>query len=152
MPDTPILLRDHPLFVFDGHCVLCSGGASFVMRHDPGGRIQFASAQSDLGQRLYAACGLPIDDSYLLIDAQGWHIKSDGYFAVAKHLGGWWRLALIFRLIPRRLRDRVYDKVALNRYRWFGRTEYCALLAPDQQGLLVSADEALERQLERLGT
>ena len=142
-----MLHRDRPLFVFDGHCVLCSGGAAFIMRHDPEGRIQFASAQSELGKRLYDKCGLPMDDSYLLIDRNGWHIKSDGYFQIARHLGGWWRLALIFRLVPRSLRDWAYDKVALNRYRWFGRADYCALLTPDQRGRLVTDDAQLNAQL-----
>ena len=151
MPDSKIIRRDRPLFVFDGYCVLCSGGASFVMKHDPERKIQFASAQSALGQRLYAACELPIDDSYLLIDSNGWHIKSDGYFEVAKHLGGWWRLAAVFRLIPRGLRDWVYDKVALHRYRWFGKVAYCELLSPEQQQILVAEDRQLERQLLRLG-
>ena len=150
MSDNPNLRRDRPLFVFDGHCVLCSGGASFVMRHDPDARIQFASAQSELGQRLYAACGMSIDDSYLLIDREGWHTKSDGYLQVAEPLGGWWRLARALRLIPRALRDWAYDQVALNRYRWFGRTNYCALLTPEQRNRLVAEDAQMDQQLERL--
>ena len=93
---------------------------------------------------------MPIDDSYLLIDREGWHIKSGGFFQVARHLGGWWRLALVFRMIPRVLRDWAYDKVARNRYRWFGRADYCALLTPGQQSRLVIADEQLEQQLDRL--
>jgi predicted DCC family thiol-disulfide oxidoreductase YuxK len=150
LSDNPNLRRDRPLFVFDGHCVLCSGGASFIMRHDPDGRIQFASAQSELGQRLYAACGMSIDDSYLLIDREGWHIKSGGYLQVAQHLGGWWRLARVVRLIPRTLRDWAYDQVALNRYRWFGRTGYCKLLTPEQRNQLVAEDAQLGQQLDRL--
>ena len=150
MTDNSNLRRDRPLFVFDGHCVLCSGGAAFIMRHDPECRIQFASAQSELGQRLYAACRLPIDDSYLFIDRSGWHIKSDGYFKVASHLGGWWQLAQIFRLIPGPLRDWVYDRVAANRYRWFGRANYCTLLSPEQRSQLVSEDAQLDRQLTSL--
>lgn len=141
------LRRDRPLFVFDGHCVLCSSGVSFIMRHDPAGRIQFLSAQSELGQAIYAHVGLPMDDSYLLIDDAGTLSKSDGYFRVASALGGWWRLGHVFRVIPRSLRDWAYDWMARNRYRLFGTSEQCALLTSEQRSRLVSDDEQLRRQL-----
>src|SRR5437867_12650875 len=139
--------RERPLFVFDGHCVLCSTGAAFIMRHDREGAVQFASAQSDLGGALYRKFGLPIDDSYLLIDTTGCHIKSDGYFQLAKILGGRWRLALVGKLVPRPVRDWLYDRIAENRYRWFGRTDQCALLTPEQRDCLVVDDAGLRAQL-----
>jgi predicted DCC family thiol-disulfide oxidoreductase YuxK len=98
------LRRETPLFVFDGVCVLCSEGASFIMRHDPGGQVQFASAQSDLGRAIYEKMGLPIDSSYLLVDSAGTHAKTDGYFQLARILGGWFRLGLVFRIVPRPVR------------------------------------------------
>jgi predicted DCC family thiol-disulfide oxidoreductase YuxK len=139
--------RERPLFVFDGHCVLCSTGAAFIMKHDRDGRVQFASAQSELGSALYRKLGLPIDDSYLLIDRSGCHTKSDGYFQLVKILGGWWRLALIGKIIPRAVRDWVYDRVAANRYRWFGRTDQCALLTQEQRSRLIIEDSTLSAQL-----
>jgi predicted DCC family thiol-disulfide oxidoreductase YuxK len=139
--------RRNPLFVFDGHCVLCSTGAAFVMRHDRKGAVQFASAQSELGSALYGTLGMPIDDSYLLIDADGCHTKSDGYFQLARILGGWWRLGLIGKFVPRRVRDWIYDRVAKNRYRWFGKTDQCALLTPEQRSRLVIDDPELWGQL-----
>jgi predicted DCC family thiol-disulfide oxidoreductase YuxK len=138
---------EKPLFVFDGHCVLCSTGASCIMKHDRHGRVQFASAQSELGSAVYRKLGIPIDESYLLIDRTGCHTKSDGYFRLAQILGGWWRLALVGKLLPRPFRDWLYDQVALNRYRWFGQTEQCALLTPEQRSRLVTEDDALRRQL-----
>ena len=147
-PTKSIVRRPRPLFVFDGVCVLCSTGASFLMRHDRKGRVQFASAQSRLGSAIYRKLSKPIDESYLLIDADGWHAKSDGYFQLARILDGWWRLALIFRVIPRPLRDWLYDRVAANRYRWFGRTEYCSLLTDEQRSRLVEDDPQLWAQLD----
>jgi predicted DCC family thiol-disulfide oxidoreductase YuxK len=140
--------RDRPLFVFDGHCVLCSSGASFIMKHDRRRLVEFASAQSELGNAIYEALGMPVDESYLLIDAIGVHTKSDGYFQLASTLGGWWRLALICKLVPRAIRDWIYDRVARNRYRWFGRTDQCQLLTHDQRSRLVLEDEALWAQLK----
>jgi len=141
------LRRDRPLFVFDGVCVLCSRGANFIMRHDQAGRVQFAAAQSNLGRAIYQRMGLPIDSSYLLLDPDGTHTKTDGYFQLAHILGGWYRLGLVFRIIPRPIRDWVYDLIAKNRYRWFGKAEYCGLLRPDQLERLVESDEKLSEQL-----
>lgn len=147
-PAKSIIRRQRPLFVFDGVCVLCSTGASFLMRHDPEGRAQFASAQSALGSAIFRKLGKPIDESFLLIDADGWHAKSDGYFQLARILGGWWRLALVFRVVPRPFRDWLYDLVAANRYRWFGKSEYCALLTDEQRNRLVDDDPDLWTQLD----
>jgi predicted DCC family thiol-disulfide oxidoreductase YuxK len=146
LPKT-LIRRQRPLFVFDGVCVLCSTGASFLMRHDREGRVQFASAQSELGSAIYKKLGKPIDESYLLVDAEGWHAKSDGYFQLASILGGCWRLAEVFRVIPRPIRDWVYDRVAENRYRWFGKSDYCTLLSEEQRGRLVEDDPELWSQL-----
>jgi predicted DCC family thiol-disulfide oxidoreductase YuxK len=147
LSDAALVRRRRPLFVFDGHCVLCSTGAAFIMRHDRNGLVQFMSAQSALGTAVYREVGLPIDDSYLLIDSGGWHTKSDGYLRLVRILGGWWRLALVGAVIPRAVRDWIYDRIARNRYRWFGRTDQCALLTPDQRARLVTQDEELEAQL-----
>ena len=143
----PGLRRDTPLFVFDGICVLCSTGASFIMHHDPAGRVQFASAQSALGQAIYHRLGLPIDSSYLLIDADGTHTRTAGYFQLARILGGWFRLGLVFRIIPQSFRDWCYDRVAKNRYRWFGQTDHCGLLTTAQRERLVESDEGLSEPL-----
>jgi predicted DCC family thiol-disulfide oxidoreductase YuxK len=118
------------------------------MKHDRHGRVQFASAQSELGSAIYRRIGIPVDDSYLLIDSTGCHSKSEGYFRLARILGGWWRLALIGKVVPRPIRDWMYDSVAQNRYRWFGRAEQCSLLTPEQRSRLVSDDEGLWSQPE----
>jgi predicted DCC family thiol-disulfide oxidoreductase YuxK len=141
------LVSPHPIFVFDGYCVLCSTGASFIMRHDPQGKVRFLSAQSPLGQAVYAHFALPLDASYLPITPEGTFTKTTGYFKLADILGGWFRLGKIFRLVPRAIRDVVYDWVATNRYRLFGKSEQCALLAADQRARLVTEDAALRAQL-----
>lgn len=142
------ITRARPLFVFDGHCVLCSSGASFIMKHDRTHSVQFASAQSELGKAIYEALAMPIDETYLLIDAAGVHTKSEGYFRLAQILGGWWRIGAIVSLVPRPIRDWIYDQVARNRYRWFGRTEQCRLLTPEQRKRLIVDDEELSNQLK----
>jgi predicted DCC family thiol-disulfide oxidoreductase YuxK len=139
--------RSRPLFVFDGHCALCSGGVAFLLRHDRRGRIDYLSAQSPLGQAIYTRLGLPVDASYLFIDDAGTHVRSAGYFRLADALGGWWRLGKVFALVPRPVRDWLYDRLAANRYRLFGNTEQCALLSPEQRVRLLTDDPELRAQL-----
>ena len=125
------------LFVFDGVCVLCSGGASWLMRFDRERRVHFTSAQGPLGQALYAHFGLQMDDSYLLIDGGRAYTASSGYLQLCKVLGGPWHLLRIGGLVPAVLRDWVYARIARNRYRWFGKAGFCALLTEEQRQRLV---------------
>lgn len=137
-PTVPAFDDATPLFVFDGICVLCSTGAALLMRRDREGRINLASAQSPLGAALYRHFGLPIDDSYLFLSEGRAFTKSRGYFEVAGTLGGWWRLLEAARILPEPAGDWLYDRLAANRYRWFGTAEQCALLSEAQRERLLS--------------
>jgi predicted DCC family thiol-disulfide oxidoreductase YuxK len=116
-----------PLIVFDGVCILCSGFARWVVRHDRGGRFRFATAQSPLGEALYRAHGLRTDayDTNLVIVDGVAHERMDSLIAVLDALGWPWRAGRALKLVPRPLRDRLYDLIARNRYRLFGRRESC---------------------------
>lgn len=126
-PQVPDFDDSGPLFVFDSGCVLCSGGASWIMRRLRAQHVKFASAQGSLGRALYQHYGLRMDDSYLFIRNGRASIMSDGYFELASEMGGPWRLAQVGRIIPRAVRDATYGMIARNRYRWFGKTEACVL-------------------------
>ena len=136
-PEIPAFDESRPLFLFDGICVLCSTGVSFLMRHDRRARIALASAQSTLGRALYGHYGIAIDASYLLIADGHAYAKTDGFIRVAKELGGIWRVAELMRIIPKPIRDWLYDRLAANRYRLFGKSEYCELLTPEQRQRLI---------------
>jgi predicted DCC family thiol-disulfide oxidoreductase YuxK len=136
-PAVPAFDDSRPLFVFDGVCVLCSGGASWIMRRDPDARIAFTPAQGTIGQGLYRHYGLAIDDTYLFLVGGRAYGLSEGYFQVARVLGGGWRAAAILRAFPRPLRDAAYRLVARNRYRWFGKAGHCELLSPEQRARLL---------------
>jgi predicted DCC family thiol-disulfide oxidoreductase YuxK len=125
------------LFVFDGVCVLCSSGVSWITRHDRNALINFTSAQGSLGRALYAHYGVAMDESYLLIADGRAYTASRGYIEVCRILGGWSRIFLVTAVIPERLRDWVYAVVARNRYRWFGKTVHCALLSQEQRRRLL---------------
>lgn len=136
-PKVPSFDDSKALFVFDGVCVLCSGGASWLMRRDGQRRVNFTSAQGPLGEALYAHFGLQMDGSYLLIEGGCAYTASAGYLRLCKVLGGPWHLLRILGLIPAVLRDGVYAQLARNRYRWFGKAEFCALLSEEQRQRLL---------------
>ena len=121
------------LFVFDGVCVLCSGGASWIMRHDRKALVNFTPAQEALGRSLYRHYGVEMDESYLLIADGRAYTASRGYIELCQVLGGWWNVLRLTALIPERLRDWCYALIARNRYRWFGKTDFCILLTPEQR-------------------
>lgn len=126
---------DRAIIVFDGYCVLCSGWARFVMRHDPQATYRLLAAQSPLGDALYRHYGLdPADyETHILIaDGIAW-FEAEGAIRVFEGLGPPWSLARIFRVVPRALRDKMYRYIATNRFRLFGRRETCFVAAPEMK-------------------
>lgn len=134
-PAVPGFADDHPVIVFDGECIFCSGWVNFVLRHDKHGRYRFISAQSPLGQALYRHYGLDsrsFETNILLEDGIA-HLKSEGSLRMAAGLGFPWRLACLLRVLPRRIRDPLYERVARNRYRIAGRRTACFVPAPEHR-------------------
>ena len=138
-PTVPPFPDDKPLFVFDGYCVLCSSGAAWLMKHAPG-QVNFASAQSPLGEALYRHYGLETRDyeTNLLIDGGRAYYKSDATIRMLEGLGMPWALAGVLRVVPRRIADAAYGVVARNRLKIAGRRESC----------MVPTTEVRERFLE----
>ena len=99
-PAVPAFDDSKMLFVFDGICVLCSGGASWIMRHDQKGRVNFTPAQEALGQALYTHYGIEMDESYLLIANGRAYTASRGYLELCRILGGWWHALRVSAIIP----------------------------------------------------
>jgi len=116
-----------PVIVFDAMCVLCSGHAQFVLRHDRGGRFLLASMQSEAGAALYRSFGIdPADpDTLILVEDDKALRDSDAILVIWRGLGWPWRVAGLFGVVPRGLRDPLYRWVARHRYRLFGRREAC---------------------------
>jgi predicted DCC family thiol-disulfide oxidoreductase YuxK len=119
-----------PLYFFDGYCVLCSGFVAFCLKRDPEGALKFASAQSALGQRVLRALDLPegtLDRTILLLDGGEVYVRSTAVLRALRHLSGpiGWLQPLLG--VPAFIRDAIYNLVARNRYRWFGRLDVCIL-------------------------
>lgn len=121
------------MLLFDGVCNLCNDSVQWVLKRDRKGIFKFAALQSETGQRLLQQLGFSQEnfDTVVLVDGEKVFTRSDAPLEIARRLGGFWSLFSIFRIIPRFIRDAVYDWIARNRYRWFGRKEECMLPRPE---------------------
>ena len=128
-PAVPPFPDDRPILVFDGQCVMCSGFARFILRHDHERRYRFLPAQTQLGTALYRHYGLDPENyqtNLLIEDGTAW-LRSESSIRIFAGLGFPWSLVNMSRILPLRLRDRLYEWIARNRFRWFGRQEVCML-------------------------
>ncbi len=124
---------DSPIILFDGVCNLCNGFVQFVIRHDKKGVFRFASLQSD-----YAASLPGLSDkvgsspsTVVLQDGDQYYYKSAAALRIARLLRFPFSVAYVFIILPRPLRDSVYDWVARNRYAWFGKLDACWQPTPE---------------------
>lgn len=126
-PAVPAFPDDRPVIVFDGQCVFCSAWARLVLRFDRRGVFRLLPAQTPLGDALYRHYGLDPDhyETNILIENGVARFKADGSMRMASLLGFPFVLANVFRILPRAVADALYDLVATNRYRLFGRSEVC---------------------------
>ncbi len=132
-------IPDGPMLFFDGHCHLCQRSVQWVLRHDRRGRLRFAPLQAESVQDLLATAPAPLPDSLILYDEEGIHFRSEAVLRLLTHLGGPWSLlARAGRLIPRGLRDRLYDLVATHRYQWFGKSSTCWIPRPEWESRFLS--------------
>jgi predicted DCC family thiol-disulfide oxidoreductase YuxK len=118
------------VLLFDGVCTLCNGFVRFVIERDPAGRFQFAPLQSAAARRVLGAAPQPLPDSLVLVENGRLFTRSTAALRVARGLRFPWPLAYVFVAVPRPVRDWMYDVVARNRYRWFGRRDACMVPTP----------------------
>ena len=129
---------DDDVILYDGVCVFCSRWVRFVATRDAAARFRFTPIQSPYGTRLAQAFGIdPNDpDTNAVIHGGAAYFKSDGALTVLSHLPRWrWTRALLF--IPRPLRDTVYNLIARNRYRIFGKFDACFVPDADMRARVV---------------
>ena len=120
-----------PVYLFDGVCVLCSAAVAFTLRHERAPRLRFVAIQSAEGRTLARDHAIDPDNphSFLYLDQGVVAQQSDGVIALCRELRWPWRAGVALAIVPRAVRDWLYDRVALNRYAWFGKRETC--LVPD---------------------
>lgn len=130
---------DPPVLFFDGECGLCNRTVRWLLARDRRRVLRFAPLQGKLAELKLPASPAGFEEgSVVLWDEEGVHYRSDAALRTVARLGGVWRAASALLWVPKRLRDRVYRRVARNRIRWFGRVDSCVLLsAADRDRLLL---------------
>jgi predicted DCC family thiol-disulfide oxidoreductase YuxK len=131
---------DQPIVLFDGVCNLCNGAVQFIIRHDKKNIFMFASLQSEVGRKILEQYNFPLDElnSFILIENNKAYTRSTGALRVAKKLNGLWPLLYGFIIIPKLLRDGIYNWVAGNRYKWFGKKDACMIPTPELKARFLS--------------
>ncbi|UTR08626.1 MULTISPECIES: thiol-disulfide oxidoreductase DCC family protein [Evansella] len=123
----------NPIVLFDGDCNFCDSSVQFILKRDKEEKFYFTALQSKAGEELQEKHNVSSDiDSMVLIDGDKVYYKSGAALRIARHLKGLWKLSYIFIIVPPPIRNAVYNIIANNRYKWFGKKEEsCALPSPE---------------------
>jgi predicted DCC family thiol-disulfide oxidoreductase YuxK len=134
------MASDKSVVLFDGVCNVCNEAVLFIVDRDPRERFQFASLQSELGQRLLREHQLePGIQSIVLIEGGKAYLRSAAALRVAKGLRWPWPLLFAFSVIPSALRNVFYNYFASHRYAWFGKSEQCRIPTPELRRRMLDA-------------
>ncbi|MRX65908.1 thiol-disulfide oxidoreductase DCC family protein [Maribacter luteus] len=122
------------IILFDGVCNLCNRTVQFVIKHDKKDEFRFATLQGEIGKQLVKERHIDTDtvDSIILIEPGiAYYTKSTAALKIGASFGGAWKLLNVLDLIPSSLSDIVYDFVARNRYKWYGKKDACMIPTPE---------------------
>ena len=119
----------HSIILFDGVCNLCNGAVNFVIKRDPRNVFKFTPLQEKQGVLLLKTHAVDTQklDSIVLIENEKVYVKSSAALRIARKMSNLWPLFFVFLIIPSFIRDGVYDFIAKNRYKWFGKKEQCMI-------------------------
>lgn len=129
------LPQNKKIVLFDGVCNLCDGTVQFLIRHDKKDVFRFAALQSEIGKAILSRIGVDparVDSIVLYEPGKAFYLRSSAALEIAQGLGGFYKVAAtISKILPASIRDSIYDWVARNRYRWYGKTETCMMPTPE---------------------
>lgn len=131
------------IILFDGVCNLCDQSVQFIIKRDVKKQFRYASLDSDLGKKLLSERGIDRSkiDSIVLIDPNtAYYVKSSAALEISKQLKGWPTILQVFLIFPSWMRDPIYDFIAKNRYRWFGKKDACMIPDPSFKSLFLDLD------------
>ena len=130
------LPKDKKIILFDGVCNLCDATVQFLIKRDTKDVFRFVAIQSDLGQDIIKHIGIDISktDSIILYEpGTAYYYKAEAALKIGKELGGLYSLLNIFNVVPKALSNRIYDFVARNRYKWYGKKDACMIPTPQMK-------------------
>jgi predicted DCC family thiol-disulfide oxidoreductase YuxK len=119
--------------LFDGVCNFCDSSVQFIMKHDYKQKFQFASIQSEAGSQLVEQYNLKQMDSVFVIADGKAYVKADAPLYIVRHFKMPWKLFIVFRILPKKVRNIGYDYIAKNRYKWFGKKETCRIPTQEER-------------------
>jgi len=127
------LSTGNKIILFDGVCNLCNNSVQFIIKRDKKKQFRFASLQGNFGQEFLKKYSLPADNfnSFILLEDKKIYTRSTGALRMLKHLGGGWSLFYAFMILPKFIRDGIYNWIAKNRYKWFGKKDACMIPTPE---------------------
>ena len=123
-------IKRHHIILFDGVCNLCNGSVIFILKHERAPIFQFASIQSEAGKELLARCGLPdnFSDAVIYINKGRIYQGSTAALKIGQTLKfPWYVISSLGLLVPKILRDWVYQQIGTHRYQWFGKRDVCMI-------------------------
>ena len=125
-------MNDKRVILFDGVCNLCSGSVQFILKRDKEKKFLFASLQSAYGQNILNQFALPTDtfNSFILLEDGKIFTRSTAALKMFSQLKGW-KWVKLFWIVPKFIRDAVYNLIAKNRYKWFGKKDECWIPTPE---------------------
>lgn len=128
------LPKDKKIILFDGVCNLCNSSVQFIIKKDKKDVFRFVALQSELGQKITTHIGVNSSniDSFLLYEpGNAYYYKAEAALKITSALGGLYGLLSIFNYFPKQISNYIYDYVARNRYKWYGKKESCMIPTPE---------------------
>jgi predicted DCC family thiol-disulfide oxidoreductase YuxK len=122
------------IVLFDGVCNFCNATVLQIIKYDKQNKIKFASQQSPFGEKLLATHNVnnsKFETIYFINQNKEIFTESDAVFEILKLLNGIPRIALLFLITPKFIRNYLYRLIAKNRYKWFGRKQECSIPTPE---------------------
>lgn len=139
-PQVPAFADNHPVVFMDGACALCTTTARLIARLDRRGEFRICPVQSPLGQAILRHYGLNPDDPdtwLYMVDGRVYG-SMEGMIQAGRRMGGLAKIIEICALLPKAWQDWIYQKIARNRIRWFGRADMCAVPDAKLRARLIS--------------
>ena len=134
-------IANQDVLLFDGVCNLCNSSINLIIDHDPKGHFKFAALQSEFGQQKLKELGYDQEsfDSLVLLSEGKVYKKSSAALRIARKLTGLYPLLYIFIIVPPFIRHGVYNIIAKNRYKWWGKRDSCRMPTPELRARFVEA-------------
>ncbi|MCO6149356.1 thiol-disulfide oxidoreductase DCC family protein [Flavobacterium sp. NRK1] len=128
------LPKDKKIILFDGVCNLCDATVQYIIKHDKEDVFRFVALQSELGQEIIKHIGVDTSktDSIILYEqGHAYYYKAEAALKIAGKLGGIYTLLSVFSIFPNWISNKIYDYVAKNRYKWYGKKDACMIPTPE---------------------